>query len=136
MAKRIDFGKIRQICDMPHLTDIQTKSYEEFLQLGVPKSRRKNAGLEEVFREVFPIESYDGKHKLDYVSYSYGKPKYTLEECYKKGMTYSVTLKVRLRLKSNKETKEQEIYLGDLPLMTEHGTFVINGDERVIVIML
>lgn len=136
MRKRKNFGKIPEICEMPHLAEIQTKSYEEFLQLGVPKSRRENIGLQEVFQEVFPIESYDGKYKLEYVSYALGKPKYSLEECHKKSMTYSAPLKVKVRLKNAKETKEQEIYLGDLPLMTENGTFVINGDERVIVSQL
>ncbi len=136
MDKRYNFGKIPEICEMPHLVEIQTKSFDDFLQIGVPKSRRKNSGLQEVFTEVFPIESYDGNYKLEYVSYSTGKPKYTLEECYKKGMTYSTPLKIKIRLKGSKETKEQEIYMGDLPLMTENGTFVINGDERVIVSQL
>ncbi len=136
MEKRYNFGKIPEICEMPHLVEIQTKSFDDFLQLGVPKSRRKNIGLQEVLTEVFPIESYDGNHKLEYVSYAMGKPKYTLEECYKKGMTYSMPLKVKIRLKTNKEIKEQEIYMGDMPLMTENGTFVINGDERVIVSQL
>ncbi len=136
MQKRYNFGKIPEVCEMPHLVEIQTKSFDEFLQLGVPKTRRKNTGLQEVFTEVFPIDSYDGSHKLEYVSYSTGKPKYSLEECHKKGMTYSAPLKIKVRLKSQKETKEQEIYLGDLPLMTEHGTFVVNGDERVIVSQL
>ena len=80
MQKRYNFGKIPEICDIPYLIEIQTKSYDEFLQTGVPKSRRDNTGLEEVFREVFPIESYDGNHKLEYVSYVLGSPKYTLEE--------------------------------------------------------
>ncbi|MBI2095030.1 MAG: DNA-directed RNA polymerase subunit beta, partial [Candidatus Omnitrophica bacterium] len=136
MQKRYNFGKIPEVCEMPHLVEIQTKSFEDFLQWGVPKTRRKNIGLQEVFTEVFPIESYDGSHKLEYVSYSIGKPKYSLEECHKKGMTYAAPLKIKVRLKNQKETKEQEIYLGDLPLMTEYGTFVVNGDERVIVSQL
>ncbi|MBI3252757.1 MAG: DNA-directed RNA polymerase subunit beta, partial [Candidatus Omnitrophica bacterium] len=136
MPKRYNFGKIPEICEMPNLVELQTKSFDDFIQAGVPKSKRKNAGLQEVFLEVFPIESYDAAHKLEYVSYSLGKPKYTLEECHKKSMTYSAPLKIRVRLKSQKETKEQEIYLGDLPLMTENGTFVVNGDERVIVSQL
>ena len=136
MQKRNSFGKIPEICEMPHLVEIQTKSYDDFLQIGVPKSRRKNIGLQEVFQEVFPIESYDGKYKLEYVTYNLGTPKYTLEECHKKSMTYSAPLKVKVRLKNEKETKEQEIYMGDIPLMTENGTFVINGDERVIVSQL
>ncbi|PIU39853.1 MAG: DNA-directed RNA polymerase subunit beta, partial [Candidatus Omnitrophica bacterium CG07_land_8_20_14_0_80_50_8] len=136
MIKRISFGKIPEVCEMPHLAEIQTKSYEDFLQLGVPRSRRKNIGLQEVFQEVFPIDSYDGNYKLEYAGYVLGKPKYTLEECHKKSTTYSVPLKIKVRLKSAKEAKEQEIYVGDLPLMTENGTFVINGDERVIVSQL
>src|SRR3989338_1821248 len=136
MQKRTHFGKIPEVCEMPYLLEIQTRSFEDFLQLGVPKSRRKKIGLQEVLEEVFPIESYDGNYKLEYISYSFGKPKYTLEECYKKGMTYSVPLKIKVRLKSAKEAKEQEIFIGDMPLMTENGTFVINGDERVIVSQL
>ena len=136
MDKRYNFGKIPEICEMPHLVEIQTKSFDDFLQVGVPKSKRKNVGLQEVFLEVFPIDSYDGANMLEYVSYSLGKPKYSLEECQKKGMTYSAPLKIKVRLKTQKDTKEQEIYLGDLPLMTETGTFLINGDERVIVSQL
>ncbi|OGW80807.1 MAG: DNA-directed RNA polymerase subunit beta [Omnitrophica bacterium RIFCSPHIGHO2_02_FULL_51_18] len=136
MNKRHSFGKIEDICDMPHLVEIQTKSFADFLQVGVPKSKRKNSGLEEVFREAFPIESYDTTHKLEYVSYNVGKPKYTIEECRKKSMTYCAPLKITVCLKSVKETKEQEIYMGDLPLMTENGTFIVNGDERVIVSQL
>ncbi len=136
MQKRYHFGKIPEVCEMPYLLEIQTRSFEDFLQLGVPKSRRKRIGLQEVLEEVFPIESYDGTHKLEYLSYSFGKPKYALDECYKKGMTYSVPLKIKVRLKSAKEAKEQEIFIGDMPLMTENGTFVINGDERVIVSQL
>ncbi len=134
--KRQSFGKIPEIAEMPHLVELQTKSFDDFLQVGVPKSKRKNMGLQEVFAEVFPIESYDGSYELEYVSYSLGKPKYSLEECNRKGLTYSAPLKVKVRLKSQKETKEQEIYMGDLPLMTENGTFVVNGDERVVVSQL
>ena len=134
--KRYNFGKIPEIAEMPHLVELQTKSFEDFLQLDTPKSRRRNIGLQEVFTEVFPIESYDGNYKLEYVAYTFGKPKYTLEECFKKGMTFAVPLKIKVRLKSQKETKEQEIYIGDMPLMTDTGTFVINGDERVIVSQL
>ncbi|MBI4431971.1 MAG: DNA-directed RNA polymerase subunit beta [Candidatus Omnitrophica bacterium] len=136
MLKRYNFGKIAEVCQMPHLVEIQTQSFKDFIQEGVSKTKRRNTGLQEVFVEVFPIESYDGTHRLEYVSYSLGKPKYTLEECHKKSMTYSAPLKIRVRLKTPKDTKEQEIYLGDLPLMTETGTFVVNGDERVIVSQL
>jgi DNA-directed RNA polymerase subunit beta len=136
MKKRYNFGKIPEVCDMPHLVEIQTKSFADFIQAGVPKSKRKNSGLEEVLREVFPIESYDGHYKLDYVSYSLGKPKFSQEECFKKSITYAAPLKIKVRLKSSKETKEQEIFMGDMPLMTETGTFIINGDERVVVSQL
>src|SRR3989338_8532386 len=108
MIKRHSFGKIEDICDMPHLVEIQTKSFAGFLQAGVPKSKRENSGLEEVFQEAFPIESYDGAHKLEYVSYNVGKPKCTIEECQKKSATYCAPLKITVRLKSAKETKEQE----------------------------
>ena len=89
MNKRQNFGKIPEVCEMPHLLDLQTKSFDAFIQAGVPKSKRKNAGLEEVFREAFPIESYDAAYKLEYVAYNLGKPKYTLEECYKKSKARS-----------------------------------------------
>ena len=135
-SKRYSFGKIPEICEMPHLIEIQTRSFQDFLQFGVAKSKRKNIGLEEVLQEVFPIDSYDGNFKLEYVSYSFGKSKYALEECQKKGMTYSVPLKIKIRLKTPKETKEQEIFIGDMPVMTDTGTFIINGDERVIVSQL
>ncbi len=134
--KRFNFGSIAEVSEMPHLVDIQTKSFAEFIQAQVPKSRRRNTGLEEVFREVFPIESYDGTSKLEYVSYSLGKPKYAVEECQKKSATFAAPLKIRVRLKTQQETKEQEIYLGDLPLMTDTGTFIVNGDERVVVSQL
>lgn len=135
-VKRFSFGKIADICEMPDLVELQTKAFKEFLQLGVPKSRRKNVGLEEVLTEVFPIESYDGNFKLEYVSFSLGAPKYSIEECQRKSMTFAAPLKIKVRLKTPKETKEQEIFLGDMPLMTETGTFLINGDERVIVSQL
>ena len=136
MAKRYSFGKIPEVGRMPHLIELQTKSFDDFLQLGVSKSKRKDIGLQEVLKEVFPIESYDGKHRLEYVTYALGKPKYTLDECRRKNMSYAVPLKIKVRLKSEKETKEQEIYVGEMPIMTETGTFVINGDERVIVSQL
>jgi DNA-directed RNA polymerase subunit beta len=127
---------MQEVTDLPNLSEIQTNSYTQFLQLGVPKGKRKNAGLQAVFKEVFPIESYDGTYKLEFVSYSLGEPKYSLEECYKRSLTYAASLKVKMRLKGPKETKEQDVYMGELPLMTDTGTFVVNGDERVVVSQL
>src|SRR3990167_2025307 len=133
MQKRKSYGRIREFYDMPHLLDLQRCSYEEFLQKDVPKTKRKDQGLESAFREIFPIESPNGEYKLGYLSYSIGKPKYDVYECQKRGMSYAGALKVKLQLVSKKETKEQEVYLGDMPLMTDTGTFIINGDERVVV---
>lgn len=136
MLERVNTGKLKEIMDFPNLTEIQTKSYEEFLQLGVPKAKRKDVGLQAVFKEVFPIESYDGQYRLEYVSYILNDPKYTLDECYRRGLTYAAPLKVKLRLKGPNDTKEQDVYMGELPLITRTGTFVINGAERVIVSQL
>ncbi len=134
--KRIDFSKLKQNYRIPHLLDIQVKSYEEFLQSDTPKIKRKSQGLQQVFEEVFPIESYDGEYKLEYVNYSLGKPKYDIEECKSRGMSYAAVLKIKVRLRSKKEIKEQEVYIGELPLMTPVGTFMINGEERVVVSQL
>ncbi len=134
--KRKNYAKLPELYEMPNLLDIQVRSYEEFLQSGLPKSKRENKGLEEVFHEFFPIESPDGSYKLEYVSYSLGKPKYDDFESLKLGMTFAVPLKLKIRLKGKKDIKEQEVYLGELPLMTTTGTFIINGDERVIVSQL
>jgi DNA-directed RNA polymerase subunit beta len=118
------------------MLDIQLDSYEQFLQSDTPKSKRKNEGLESAFREVFPIETPDKEYKLEYLSYSIGKPKYIISECKKRGTSYAGSLRIMMRLKSKKETKEQEVYLGDIPLMTDTGTFIVNGDERVVVSQL
>jgi len=136
MIKRRNFGKLKDVVDMPGLLDLQLRSFEEFLQQATPRSKRKDRGLQEVFSETFPIESYDAECKLEFVSYSIDRPKYTPLECLKKDLTYASPLKVTLRLRSKKETKEQEVYFGELPIMTETGTFIINGDERVIVSQL
>jgi DNA-directed RNA polymerase subunit beta len=138
MTKRKNFGKLQDIFELPNLLDIQLKSYRDFLQLTAPKRKRKNQGLQEVFLEVFPIESFDGNWLLEFVNYSLGTPKYSASECQRRALTYAAPLRVkfRLRSKSRKEVKEQEIYMGDIPLMTEVGTFIINGDERVVVSQL
>ncbi|HXT38706.1 MAG TPA: DNA-directed RNA polymerase subunit beta [Candidatus Angelobacter sp.] len=135
-AERINFGKIKEVIAPPNLIEIQVDSYHEFLQAGVAASRRKNLGLQAVFTEVFPIESYDGKIKLDYHSYEIGEPKLDWLECLREGITYGAPLHVTFHLKDEKGTKEETVFMGELPLMTPQGTFVINGAERVIVSQL
>lgn len=136
MVKRKSFARIKEVYDLPDLLDIQRLSYVTLLQENIPVRNRESVGLEEVFNETFPIESHDKKIRLEFVSYSLGRPKYNILECKKRGMSYAATLKVKLKLTTPNETKEQEVYFGELPLMTETGTFIINGDERVIVSQL
>ncbi|MFH1791865.1 MAG: DNA-directed RNA polymerase subunit beta [Candidatus Omnitrophota bacterium] len=136
MVKRKQYAKIRECYDFPSLTEIQLASYQEFLQSDVPKTKRRNTGLEALFREAFPIESADGNYKVEYVSYAIGKPKYDILECQKRDMSFAGPLRVKMRLRAPNDTKEQEVYLGEIPLMTETGTFIINGDERVVVSQL
>jgi len=128
-----DFSKFQDNFELPSLLDIQTLSYEEFLQRNLSTDKRKDQGLEEVFREVFPLESYDAQIRLEYIGYNIGKEKYSRYECQRRGMTYAAPLKVKLRLITPVDIKEQEVYFGDFPLMTDTGTFIINGDERVVV---
>jgi DNA-directed RNA polymerase subunit beta len=135
-TERINFGKIKEIIAPPNLIELQTTSYAEFLQLGVAPTRRKNVGLQAVFKEVFPIESYDGKVVLDFHSYDIGEPKVDWLECLREGITYGAPLYVTFLLKEEKGTKEEKVFMGELPLMTPQGTFVINGAERVIVSQL
>jgi DNA-directed RNA polymerase subunit beta len=144
---RVSFAKIHEIIGIPNLIEIQQRSYEQFLQAQVPPQEREDAGLQGVFSSIFPISDYNDSASLEFVRYEFGDPKYTAEECWEKGMTYSVPLKVTLRLvvwdkqvgseaRSIRDIKEQEVYLGEMPLMTEHGTFIINGTERVVVSQL
>src|SRR5215204_1535296 len=134
--ERINFGKIKEIIAPPNLIELQTNSYKEFLQAEVAPSKRKNLGLQAVFTEVFPIESYDGKCVLDFHSYEIGEPKVDWLECLREGLTYGAPLYVTFLLKEEKGTKEEKVFMGELPLMTPQGTFVINGAERVIVSQL
>jgi DNA-directed RNA polymerase subunit beta len=134
--ERISFREKEEIIDLPNLIEIQLKSYREFLQLDVLPHERLNVGLQEVFSEIFPIKSYDDKVILEYLSYSLGVPKYTPEECIRRGITFNVTLKVKFRLTDETGIKEEEVYMGTIPVMTEKGTFVVNGAERVIVSQL
>lgn len=134
--ERISFREKEEIIDLPNLIEIQLKSYREFLQADVLPHERQNVGLQEVFSEIFPIKSYDDKVILEYLSYSLGVPKYTPEECIRRGITFNVTLKVKFRLTDETGIKEEEVYMGTIPVMTEKGTFVVNGAERVIVSQL
>jgi DNA-directed RNA polymerase subunit beta len=136
VTERINFGKIREIIAPPNLIELQTNSYREFLQADLAPSRRKNLGLQAVFTEVFPIESYDGKCVLDFHSYEIGEPKLDWLECLREGLTYGAPLYVTFLLKEEKGAKEEKVFMGELPLMTPQGTFVINGAERVIVSQL
>ncbi|MBI5628427.1 MAG: DNA-directed RNA polymerase subunit beta, partial [Candidatus Rokubacteria bacterium] len=144
---RKDFGKIPSTVDIPDLIKIQKQSYEQFLQKDIPAERREDTGLQAVFKSVFPIADYNGNAELEFDSYHFGEPKYREEECHDRGMTLAIPLKVTLRLvvyDHDKETKTrtmreqrgQEVYLGELPLMTDKGTFIINGTERVVVSQL
>jgi len=136
MLKRKNFAKIKDVYDFPNLLDIQTESYREFLQMDTPADKRLNQGLEEVFTEIFPIESNDRSVRLEYISYTLGKPKYDIAESKERSVSYASPLKVRFRLTTPHETKEQDAYFGEIPLMTETGSFIINGDERVVVSQL
>ncbi len=135
MKKRAirDFSKFKDDFVLPNLLDVQVVPYDAFLQRFVKSEERKNQGLEEVFRDTFPFESYDGQVRMEYIGYQLGKEKYSPRECQRRSLTYSAPLKVSLRLITPVEIKEQEVYFGDFPLMTETGTFIINGDERVVV---
>ena len=144
---RKDFGKRPVILDAPYLLSIQLDSYRKFLQQDVGAEQRKESGLHSAFQSVFPIVSYSGAAALEYVSYELGTPVFDVKECQLRGLTYAAPLRVQVRLviydkdapgstKRVKEVREQEVYLGEMPLMTDHGTFVINGTERVIVSQL
>ncbi|MGA2748648.1 MAG: DNA-directed RNA polymerase subunit beta [Verrucomicrobiota bacterium] len=135
-TERVHFGKIKEVIAPPNLIELQTNSYREFLQTDTPPSKRKNTGLQAVFTEVFPIESYDGKCVLDFQSYEIGEPKHDWLECLREGITFGAPLHVTFLLKEEKGAKEEKVFMGELPLMTPQGTFVINGAERVIVSQL
>ncbi|MGH8013858.1 MAG: DNA-directed RNA polymerase subunit beta, partial [Candidatus Binataceae bacterium] len=142
---RRSFGKIKKIIDIPNLIEIQKRSYEEFLQADVSADQRTDTGLQAVFKSVFPIKDFNETASLEFVSYELGTPKYDVEECHQRGMTYAAPLKVKIQLviwdvegghRSIKNVKEQEVYFGEIPLMTSNGTFMVNGTERVIVSQL
>ncbi len=138
------FGNIHEVAEMPNLIEVQKESYDQFLQVLDPEGGRLSEGLQAVFKSVFPISDFSGQAMLEYVTYEFEEPKYDVEECQQRGMTFAAPLKVTLRLivfeidedtgaKSVKDIKEQDVYMGDIPLMTKNGTFVVNGTERVIV---
>jgi DNA-directed RNA polymerase subunit beta len=131
------YGRIREVIGPPNLIEVQVNSFYEFLQRDVPPPKRKNIGLQAVFNEVFPIESYDGKTKLEFVSYEFAEePKLGWLECLREGLTYGLPLHVTFRLREESGVKEEKVFMGEMPLMTPQGTFVINGAERVIVSQL
>src|SRR3989338_2586311 len=137
MAKKLlSYAKLSEGLAPPDLVEVQKHSYLEFLQLEVPKHKRGNVGLQAAFQETFPIENADKTYRLEFLHYSLGRSKYNVRECLRNGLTYAAPLKVKLRLVGPKETKEQEVYFGEVPLMTDVGTFAINGDERVVVSQL
>ena len=136
MSERLNFGKITEVIEPPNLIEVQLHSYEEFLQKDIAPSKRTDVGLHAVFKEVFPIESYDEKVKLDYVTYEVTEPKLSALQAVREGETFSAALYVTFRLTDESGGKEERVYMGELPLMTRRGTFVINGAERVVVSQL
>jgi len=141
---RKSFGRIPEVVQMPNLIEVQRSSYEQFLQRETRVADRRDEGLEAVFKSVFPIKDFNERATLEYVSYEFEEPKYDVEECIQRDMTFAAPLKVKLRLivfendeetgaRSVKDIKEQDVYMGDIPLMTDKGTFIVNGTERVIV---
>ena len=142
---RKDFRKLPDVMELPYMLAIQLDSYAKFTQAGLTLSEREDIGLHAAFKSVFPIVSYSGNAALEYVDYALGEPVFDVPECQLRGATYAVPLRVKVRLiiydkessnRAIKDIKEQEVYMGEIPLMTETGTFVINGTERVVVSQL
>jgi len=136
MSERIQFGKLQEAIEPPNLIELQLNSYNEFFQKDVPVGKRRDVGLQAVFREFFPIHGFEDKSSLDFVSYDLGEPKMSALESQREGQTFSAPLYVTFRYKDDRSTKEEKVYMGELPLMTPQGTFVINGAERVVVSQL
>ena len=136
MIDRINFGKLTDVIELPDLIEIQTRSYHEFLQMDVAPNRRKHVGLQAVFKEMFPIHGFDGNYILDFVKYEITPPKQPALESLKEGESYAAALHVTFRLKTKDEVCEETVFMGEIPLITEQGTFVINGAERVTVSQL
>jgi DNA-directed RNA polymerase subunit beta len=146
LRERLNFGKVPLFLEVPNLIEIQRRSYETFLQKDVPMDGREETGLQAAFRSVFPIMDYNETASLELLGYIVGEPKFSIRDCLQKGITYAAPLKIRVKLnlweveesgnKRLKESREQEVYIGEMPLMTETGTFIVNGTERVIVSQL
>ncbi|HDH02405.1 MAG TPA: DNA-directed RNA polymerase subunit beta, partial [Nitrospirae bacterium] len=146
LRERLSFGKVPPLLDVPYLIEFQKVSYERFLQKDILPEKRKEAGLQAAFRSVFPISDYNETATIEFIEYAIRKPKFTMRECLHKGVTYGAPLKIKVRLdlyeidesknKVLKESREQEVYMGEIPLMTDTGTFIVNGTERVIVSQL
>src|ERR1700756_5086594 len=141
---RKSFGRVPEVAPMPNLIEVQKSSYDHFLQMGVAPEQRAGVGLQEVFKSVFPIRDFSERAQLEFVRYELETPKYEVDECQQRGITFAAPLKVTLRLvvwdvdedtgsRSIRDIKEQDVYMGDMPLMTKNVTFIINGTERVIV---
>ncbi len=133
MSTRINFGKIKEVIQPPNLIEHQINSFRDYLQHDIAANQRKNEGLQAVFNEVFPIESYDGRCVLEFLEYRLTESPHSEIQCIREGITYSIALHVKLRLREEDQIKDEEIYMGELPMITERGSFIINGAERVVV---
>jgi len=143
---RRNYSKVGEVAEVPNLIEVQKKSYDRFLQLNVEAEKREENGLQKVFKSVFPISDYNGNASLEFVSYTLGTPKYDVDECRDRGMTWAAPLRVTIQLvlwetsdngaKTLSALKEDTVYFGEIPLMTERGTFMVNGTERVVVSQL
>jgi len=140
--KRVDFSKNEKVQEIPNLIQVQQESYAEFLQADVPPEKRRDVGLQTVFKGIFPIADYNGRASLEFLSYAIGELKWSEEECRERGVTYAAPIKVTVQLvifdgaRTIRDVKEQEVFFGEIPLMSERATFIINGTERVIVSQL
>ena len=140
---RRDYSSREEVKEIPNLINIQWNSYEQFIQANSTAEEREDTGLQAVFKSVFPIKDYNDTASLEFVSYDLGEPKYDVRECHERGMTWAAPLKVTIQLvlwdtteegeKQIRDIKEQEVYFGEVPLMGKHGTFMVNGTERVVV---
>ena len=146
LRKRQNFGKVPQFLEIPNLIEIQKRSHDKFLQKDVPVDKREESGLQAAFLSVFPIIDYNETASIEFLGYTIGEPKFSVRDCLQKGITHAAPLKIKVKLnlwefepkgsKSLKESREEDVYIGEMPLMTDTGTFVINGTERVVVSQL